>query len=251
MADELRTGVGDVAITVAPFTTDGDLALDPSQLEDHPELERAMRDAGFELARQEGGHIDPGKWVAWTSADGKDIEVPIDLIVPDAVAGPGSRAARLGVHGKEAARRAVGLEAALIDHSEITITALEPGDDRSIVTNVAGVAALLVAKLHKVHDRVASGKDHRQDDKDAADVIRIMQTTSPEELGATLRELARDDVAGPVASAAVDYLRELFGRRGAVGVQMAARALEFGMPAERVEALALAYADTLLTAIGR
>jgi hypothetical protein len=80
-----------------------------------------------------------------------------DTRITEGVAvGRGKRGARLGVHGKRAARRAVGLEAALLDHSPMTISALEVGDDRSVVTNVAGVAALFVAKLHKLHDRVAS-----------------------------------------------------------------------------------------------
>ncbi|HEY6316400.1 MAG TPA: hypothetical protein VI462_00765 [Acidimicrobiia bacterium] len=39
----LRTGVGDADITIAPYTTDGDLALDPALLGDEPELEAAMR----------------------------------------------------------------------------------------------------------------------------------------------------------------------------------------------------------------
>lgn len=166
----LRTGGGDVAIAVAPFTTDGDLALDPGQLEDDPELEAVMTDAGFELLPQEGGHVQPGIWITRTTVDGTEFTVPIDLIVPEGVAaGGGKRGARLGIHGKRAARRAVGLEAALVDHTRMTISALEPTDNRSVATNVAGVAALFVAKLHKLHDRVAGESEHRRDDKDAGD----------------------------------------------------------------------------------
>jgi hypothetical protein len=43
----LQTSSDDVG--VAPFTTDGDLALDPTLLGDEPLLEVAMRQAGFEL----------------------------------------------------------------------------------------------------------------------------------------------------------------------------------------------------------
>lgn len=242
----LRTGSADLSATVTPFTTDGDLALNPAELEDVPELESAMRMAGLHLAPQDGGHVEPGMWVGTTTVNGQDIQVPIDLIVPDAVAGGGSRAARLGVHGARAARRAIGLEAALVDHGEMTIPALEPNDNRSIVTNVAGPAALFVAKLHKLHDRVASAKAHRLDDKDAGDVIRLMQATSYEEVGATLAWLTQHGVAGTVTAAGVEYLRELFGRRGAVGIQMAARSLRLGMPPERVEALSLAYTAALV-----
>ena len=51
---------------------------------------------------------------------------------------------------------------------------------------MAGVAALLVAKAHKLHDRLDQGKTHRVDDKDASDIVRIMQTTVPTQVGKTL-----------------------------------------------------------------
>jgi hypothetical protein len=50
--------------------------------------------------------------------DGEELLIPIDLIVPEGAAtGGGRRGARLGLHGNRAARRAVGLEAALVDHA--------------------------------------------------------------------------------------------------------------------------------------
>lgn len=209
-----------------------------------------MSDAGFELLPQERGHFEPGTWIARTTVDGTEFTVPVDLIVPDGVAGGrGRRGARLGVHGKRAARRAVGLEAALVDHSPMTISALEAGDDRSVVTNVAGVAALFVAKLHKLRDRVASESEDRRDDKDAGDVIRLMQATSVDEVGSTLASLCRHEIAGPVSKTALAYMDELFGRRGRVGIQMAGRALRLGMPEDRVEALSVAYTAALLTSV--
>ncbi|MDA8024984.1 MAG: hypothetical protein M0T78_00355 [Actinomycetota bacterium] len=56
----LRTGLNEVA--VAPYTTDGDLALDPNLLGDGPALEATMRNAGFELAGMASG-IEPGIWI--------------------------------------------------------------------------------------------------------------------------------------------------------------------------------------------
>ena len=48
----------------------------------------------------------------------------VDLIVPDAVAPPGGRrSARIAPHGRQSARKAVGLEAAIVDHSPMTIAA--------------------------------------------------------------------------------------------------------------------------------
>ena len=151
----LHTGTADLA--VAPYTTDGDLVLNPRLLEDAPELEAAMTAAGFYLQPQEGGHVEPGIWLTKASAGGEEVLIPVDLIVPEgAASGEGRRAARLGVHGNRAARRAVGLEAALVDHSTMTIAALDPTDDRSLQTKVAGPAALFVAKAHKLNDRAES-----------------------------------------------------------------------------------------------
>lgn len=155
-----------------------------------------MRDAGFELARYDG-HVEPGIWMASTEVAGEQLLIPVDLIVPEAAAtGGGRRSARLGAHGRHAARRAVGLEAALIDHVPMTLTALDSEDRRAITANVAGPAALLVAKAHKIHDRVQRGRPERIDDKDAADVLRLMQTTDPTIIGATLKDLAAHPVAG-------------------------------------------------------
>lgn len=242
----LRTGDADIA--VAPYTTDADLTLDPSLLGDEPQLETAMRAAGFALADM-GGHVEPGIWMAHGNIAGAEVLIPVDLIVPEAVAsGGGRRGARLGVHGKLAARRARGLEGVLIDHGTMTVAALDPADARSVEAEIAGPAALLVAKAHKLHDRVASGKATRIDDKDAADVVRLMQTTAPATVGATLATLSRDDIAGPVTVDAVSYLEQLFGRRGARGTEMAARALRVGMPEARVETLCVSYTERLLGA---
>ena len=43
----LRVGEADLADTVAPYTTDGDLAIDPALLGTSPRLERALMGAGF------------------------------------------------------------------------------------------------------------------------------------------------------------------------------------------------------------
>ncbi len=239
----LRTGDADLA--VAPYTTDGDLALDPRELVDEPVLEEAMRSAGFALSTVEG-HPEPGIWVTNGSVNGEEVLIPVDLIVPEtAHTGGGTRGARLGVHGNRAARRAVGLEAALIDHDTMTIAALDPLDTRSIDVEVAGAAALLVAKAHKLHDRLASKKPGRADDKDAADVLRLFQTTSPERTAQTLNNLMQDPLAGVVTTEAMAYLADLFSRRGSDGVTMAARALRVGLPERQVETLSVSYMGRL------
>ena len=241
----LHTGTADLAI--APYTTDGDLVLNPLLLGDAPELEAGMSAAGFHLQQQPGGHVEPGIWLARASAAGEEILVPVDLIVPEgAASGTGRRAARLGGHGARAARRAVGLEAALVDSSMMTIAALDPSDARSLDARVAGPAALLVAKAHKLHERLASGRAARLDDKDASDVVRLMQTTRPGEISATLSALAQDAVAGPPTTEALKYIEELFGRRGRPGIEMASRALRTAMPEDRIQAICTAYVIALL-----
>jgi hypothetical protein len=175
------------------------------------------------------------------------VMVPVDLIVPTAAASPaGRRGARLGTHGNRAARKIAGLEAALVDHAPMLITALDPRDPRTRVAEVAGPAALLVAKVHKLHERVVEDRSSRLDDKDAADVVRLMQGTRASEVGPVLAELTNDPLAGPVTSAALTYLEELFGRRGRPGVQMATRALRAAVPGQRIEIITSGYVRSLL-----
>ena len=194
---------------------------------------------------------EPGIWLATATIDGEELTIPIDLIVPEGVAPPGGRrGARLGPHGNRAARRAVGLEAALVDHSPMTVTALEPSDTRPFDVEVAGVAALFIAKAHKIHDRLRSNRPGRAEDKDAGDVYRLMQTTSPDHVATRLADLRKHVIAGPVTEAAIGYLVELFGRRNGEGVQMAVRTLRVAIPEAQVATLATDYIGRLTAALG-
>ncbi|MDR1264641.1 MAG: hypothetical protein LBK42_03510 [Propionibacteriaceae bacterium] len=78
----LHTGSAEIAL--AEYTTDGDVAVDPELLASSPLIEDAMRAAGF--------RPDPRENVVgtWISPGG----VSVDLMVPDAVAGPGRRGVR-------------------------------------------------------------------------------------------------------------------------------------------------------------
>jgi hypothetical protein len=101
------------------------------------------------------------------NADG----IPVDLMVPEALAGgPGRRSARVPPHGSGTMRRARGLEATVVDNSEMRVTALEPSDAREHLVRVASAAALLVAKLHKIGEREEDPR--RLEPKDAHDVSR-------------------------------------------------------------------------------
>lgn len=182
--------------------------MNPSALDDEPLLAQALLTAGFTLA------VKPGTWA-------RD-DVQIDLMVPMALGGPGRRSARLGPHGTEVARKAKGLEAAIIDNSIITLTALDPSDTRSVDVAVAGLGALLVAKLHKLAEREPTPA--RWSPKDGLDVLRILQAADLVQLGVTLVALERHEVAGPVTGEARAFLRGLFGARDAHGSAMAVRA---------------------------
>jgi hypothetical protein len=54
----------DLDASVAPYTADADLALDPAELGPEPQLAAAMRAAGFSLKIKGGGTggVEPGSW---------------------------------------------------------------------------------------------------------------------------------------------------------------------------------------------
>jgi len=61
---------GDAGLSVAPFTRDGDVALDPGPLlaAESPLLGEVMAAAGFALRINTHGGIDPGTWMKTTTA---------------------------------------------------------------------------------------------------------------------------------------------------------------------------------------
>jgi hypothetical protein len=247
----LRTGEAAFDFAIAAFTLDSDLALNPSLLGDDPNLEAAMRGAHFELLPQPEGHYEPGIWITHAMIEGKREPIPVDLIVPQGASDSGRRrGARLGTHGNRAARLVVGLEAALVDHGPMQVTALDPADVRSITAEVAGPAALVVAKAHKVNDRVAAGKTERIKNKDASDVVRLMQTTPASTLAVTLARLAKDPLAGQPTRDALVYLNDLFGRRGGAGIAMASDAFQFVLDPETVEVICTSYVRQLRDSLG-
>jgi hypothetical protein len=189
---------------------------------------------------------EPEIWIATERVSGVDVAIPVDLIVLEAASGGvGRRGARLGIHGTRAARRAVGLEAVLVDHSPMTIGSLDPADAREVTVELEGKAALVVAKAHTIHDRLASGSSDRLADKDAADICRIMQTTRPDDLRITLRTLRDDSVSGSATVTAMSYMRELFGRRTATGVVMAQRALVTAVDESEIATLCVTFTNRL------
>jgi hypothetical protein len=232
----LRAGKVDVALAEA--TKDSDVALDPRVLADDPLVEQAMRGGGF-LPAASG---QPG---AWVDQDG----IPVDLMVPERFAGSGGRrGARIPPRSRTATRRASGLEAVLVDHGEMEIPALALDDDRAMVARVAGPAALLVAKLHKLGERL--GKPDRLNDKDAHDIYRLLRAVATAELAVAFGRLLDDEVSEAVTLRAIDWMKELFaaGPQG-LGSRMAGRAEDGIGDPDEVSASVAFLADDLVRSL--
>lgn len=230
-----------------PFTTDADIVLDPTLLAAIPPLGDAMRNAGFVLTDE------PGIWEARITRPGFDDEivVPVDLIVPEELAPKaGRRAARLsGGHGKTTARKSPGLAGAVVDNSPIELSAIEPADRRLVSVNVAGCGALLVAKLHKLGDRIATPV--RLNAKDAGDVYRLFDAVSAEDMALTIRVLLDDPRSAATTAKALAYLDQLFLTPVAVGTSLAVDALRTVLPDTTVTSAMPAYVDELRRCLGR
>ena len=91
---------------------------------------------------------------------------------------------------------------------------------------VAGPAALLVAKVHKIIERL--GDRDRAQDKDALDLFRLLQAVPTEDLAQRLEALLGDDSAGVVTAEALERIPVLFGATGSDGIAMAVRAAALG-----------------------
>jgi hypothetical protein len=211
----MHTGEADLA--VAPFTTDGDLAIDPDRLRPEPLLEDALVGAGF---AQEPNVV--GIWQRSVEVAGVQRMVGVDLLVPASLGGAGRRGARIPPHGRQVARKVVGLEATLVDKNPREITSLEPSDERRFEMSVAGPAGLLVAKVHKIGERVEL--PDRLSDKDALDVYRLLRVVPTDELVLRFRTLRSSSLSREATGSAITRLPQLFGSPRAPGCLMAVRA---------------------------
>ena len=245
-AQAIYLHTGDAELAVAEYTTDADLALDPDLLDAIPPLEQALQDAGFLHMGKNGVGV-------WTTRrphrDGGDIEVRVDLLVPRAVSpGRGRRAARLPGHDDNAARMVDGLEGVLVDQAVMELGSLDPDhDQRRVTVKVAGPGALLVAKLFKISERRGTA---RANDKDALDVLRILQGIETEALAERIALMRGDERSRAVTEQATQLLEALFGTRGRDGSVLAARATQPLMDEAQVRLTCEVLAGDLLAAIG-
>lgn len=152
-AQAIYLHTGEAQVALAEATKDSDLALDARSLGSDPLIEEAMRQAGF-VPNPNG---QPGLWINVRG-------VPVDLMVPEAIAGTGGRrSVRLPPHDSRAMRRAVGLEAVVVDHAPMEIGSLVQGDQRTLHSERGGAWSAVDSKA--AQDRRAGGRPratHRQ-----------------------------------------------------------------------------------------
>jgi hypothetical protein len=225
------------SVTIAPSvaTKDADLCIDPALLASQPLLLDTMINAGFTPALASR----PGIWGKSVDVVGFTAPVQVDLIVPEALAGSGTRSARLGAHGKHAASRAEGLELAIVDNDVMQINALDGSGRKAGPVKVAGTAALLCAKSFKLAERVMArdggGRD-RVKAKDAGDVWRVFCVADPEDVRERFERFERDGVIGAAIAQGRRHLLDLFGANG-VGAGLAAEDLQVQIPAAQINEL--------------
>jgi len=233
---------GEAELAIAPYTTDGDLAIDPARLRSAPLLENALTAAGFV---QE--HHAVGIWQRSLRVAGISQTVAVDLLVPDSLGGGGRRGARIPPHGKHVARKVAGLEATLVDKDRRELTALDPADRRRFELAVAGPAGLLVAKIHKIGERAE--EPDRLSDKDALDVYRLLRVVPTEDLVRRFHTLQHSGVSRDATGSAIDRLRDLFGSRRAPACLMAVRAAGALVDSDTLAASLVALTEDLLRAL--
>lgn len=232
----------------ASYTSDADLNIDPHLLSDVPLLERAMTGAGF--VRAVADHA--GSWVRSERVGNVMADIPVDLLVPERFSGGGRRSVSIPPHDKMAARRVPGLEAAVVDNDPMPVHSLQPElDDRVVLANVAGPAALLVAKAYKIHERASEIGRRRLTAKDAADVLRLMMSDEgPDEVTTRFKRLLVHERTEETARIGLDRLSELFGAAATVGTELAVTALAGIVDPARVRAIAPAYVAELRDGLG-
>lgn len=117
-----------------------------------------------------------------------------------------------------------GLEAALVDTARLRVSSLEPHDTRTFTFAVAGRAALLIAKLYKLHER--SSQPQRLKNKDASDLFLLLRETTTTSLALTMRKLLAKPSTAETSTGALRYLRDLFASDSGTGIKLLRDAVE-------------------------
>ena len=197
-------------------TRDADLTIDKDLLKADPLLDVVLSNNGFKLVES------PGRW---ETPDG----VIVDLMVPAALVPRVGRSVEMNPHSKLTARRTKGIEGCLVDHTIMRINSLDSVDQRSFDIRVAKPSALLIAKLHKINDRI--NDRNTSPNKDAHDIYRLLAATEETEFRKGLQMLLNNEISKSVTLEGLEILKVLFAKSlDSVGNIMAASATEgFGI----------------------
>jgi hypothetical protein len=187
-------------------TKDADLGVEPELVaQSSPEISTALAAAGYELKNTK----HPGIYKQSKPKSGFE-DVTVDLIAPASFCSVGRRSARISGHEKNSVTRAKGIEMMLIDRDLMTIESLSISDSRTVEAYVAGNAALLCAKSHKVGERLekmeaTNGGRSRLKAKDVLDIYNILCSADPQLVTESF-SLGLDDGRDGVRQAANDSL---------------------------------------------
>lgn len=210
---------GAIELPIAAATSDADLLLDTRSLREAPEISQLLQAVGFFEGELPSGN--PGHWV---NRDG----IPLDLMQPRGLSSRGkdARAARIPPHSKRAVRIADGLDCALVDQQQESLSSFDPADSRSFQILVAGPAALITAKCFKIYER-SNQSERRLLNKDALDVLRLLMSFNTNDLVSRFSSLLENPTSQSEATDGLDYFNLLFASsESALGNQLVARGLE-------------------------
>jgi hypothetical protein len=170
-------------------TRDADVSINPLFVAETPKIIDSLRSISVDLALKDR----PGVY-GFTSETELPLEArtTFDILVPEAYAGAGRRAARIPGQ-KNAASRALGLELTMWDRHLMKLKAVDE-PKAEVEAFVAGPAALLVSKAHKVHERLEqiTRRPDRLRPKDSGDIALLMMVSDPAEVAKVMGEAAQE-----------------------------------------------------------
>lgn len=190
-------------------TRDADVCINPSFVTSDPKIIEELAKIGVVPALKSR----PGVYGLSTET-GLPLEArtTFDILVPETYAGSGRRAARI-VGQKNAAGRALGLELTPWDRKPISLATID-NPVETLKVNVAGPAALLVAKTYKVHERLeqAAVRPDRLRPKDSGDIALLMMVSKSEDVARVMMAgIAEHPEIGDVVMNAAAWLVEMYG----------------------------------------
>lgn len=121
-------------------------------------------------------------------------------------------------NSKRDAGRATGIELAVIDHTEMLV-----GNDPPQTVNVAGPAAIIIAKAHKIGERTALSP-RRVAPKDVADIAALTHIITPKQFNNVIDHAVNNPLTRTAAQQGITHLHQLFEHPYAIGYTIAANA---------------------------